>query len=246
MDGFLSKKCTPIADIEIALGRMLETLKKHQKKVLITIDEAVNTKDMRTFISAFQIMIRNDLPVFLLMTGLYENISDLQNEKSLTFLYRAPKIEMKPLSLRTIAENYRRNLPVTEEEASAMAKMTRGYAFAFQALGFFTYEKGEWNEDVLREVQEYLEEYAYEKIWMELSQKDRYVSYGIACSEDGRISGIRSFLNMDTNQFNPYRMRLIRKGIVSGEKYGFLKFTLPLFEQYAADTYEAEHDPFEL
>lgn len=29
------------------------------------------------------------------MTGLYENIYEIQNEKTLTFLYRTPRIEIK-------------------------------------------------------------------------------------------------------------------------------------------------------
>lgn len=40
---------------------------------------------------------------------------------------------------------------------------------------------------------------------------------------------------MQTNEFNPYRKRLIRKGIVSGENRGFVYFTLPLFEEYVKD-----------
>ena len=51
---------------------MLGALKRKGKKVLITIDEVVNTKEMRLFISAFQIFLREELPVFLLMAGLYE------------------------------------------------------------------------------------------------------------------------------------------------------------------------------
>ena len=68
------------------------------------------------------------------MTGLYENINSLQNEKSLTFLYRAAKIELKPLNLRTIAENYHSKLSVDEETALKMARLTKGYSFAFQVL----------------------------------------------------------------------------------------------------------------
>ena len=67
---------------------------KKKKRLLITIDEVTNTKKMRIFASAFQIFVRQDYPIFLLMTGLYENIHELQNEKSLTFLYRAPKLRL--------------------------------------------------------------------------------------------------------------------------------------------------------
>mgnify|MGYP000629942261 len=42
---------------------------------------------------------------------------------------------------------------------------------------------------------------------------------------------------METNEFNPYRKRLIRKGIVSGEKRGYVYFTLPLFEEYVIENY---------
>lgn len=42
------------------------------------------------------------------MTGLYENIYDLQNEKSLTFLYRAPKIILEPLNYTAIKSHYMR------------------------------------------------------------------------------------------------------------------------------------------
>ena len=132
--GLAVKGAAPITDIEIALAKMLEVLKKHGKKILIIIDEAATTKEMRTFVSAFQILIRKDLPVFLLMTGLYENINSLQREKSLTFLYRAAKIELKPLNLRTIAENYHSKLSVDEETALKMARLTKGYSFAFQVL----------------------------------------------------------------------------------------------------------------
>jgi hypothetical protein len=40
---------------------------------------------------------------------------------------------------------------------------------------------------------------------------------------------------METNQFNPYRARLIRKGIVDGSLRGYVSFALPLFERYVIE-----------
>lgn len=68
-------------DIENAIQAMLEVVKDKKKRVLITIDEATSNEEMKIFASAFQIFVRNELPVFLLMTGLFENIDALQNEK---------------------------------------------------------------------------------------------------------------------------------------------------------------------
>ena len=81
----------PIVDSEVALIEMLESLNKHGKKVLITIDEVTPTNYMREFASAFQIIVRQKLPVYLLMSGLYENINSIQNQDNITFLFRAPK-----------------------------------------------------------------------------------------------------------------------------------------------------------
>lgn len=76
---------SPITDLNVAVTRMLEKIKKKHKRVLVTIDEAVCNDTMKEFVSLFQIYMRQDLPVFLLMTGLYENIYELQNEKRLHF-----------------------------------------------------------------------------------------------------------------------------------------------------------------
>ena len=88
----------PLTDTETAIITILEKLKKQDKRLLITIDEVTNNDYMKVFAGSFQIFVRQDLPVFLLATGLYENIDKLQNEKNLTFLFRAPKIQLKPLN----------------------------------------------------------------------------------------------------------------------------------------------------
>ena len=40
---------------------------------------------------------------------------------------------------------------------------------------------------------------------------------------------------METNKFNPYRDRLIKRDVVSGDVYGYVSFTLPLFERYVIE-----------
>lgn len=230
----------PIRDVESALQKMLQSIKKQKKKVLVTIDEAVNTKSMRAFAGAYQILVRKDLPIFLLMTGLYENIDVLQNEKHLTFLYRAPKIELKSLNIRTIADNYEKVFGIDGGKALHMAKLTRGYSFAFQVLGYFSWEEHGNVEKALPTVRQYLEDYVYEKIWNSLSKGDKKIAYGIACSENGKISEIRNVLGIETNEFNPYRKRLIKRGLINGEERGYVRFTLPFFEAFIKDNYFEE------
>ncbi len=227
----------PITNIEVALEKMFQNLKKRNKRVLITIDEVVSNSFVREFAHSFQMFVRNDLPVFLLMTGLYDNINVIQNEKSLTFLYRAPKIELKPLSVRSIADNYRSNFNLDKDSSRLMAEMTGGYSFAFQVLGYFTWEKNGDFKAAEDEYRNYLTDYSYDKIWAELSPTDQKVAYGVALSSTGKISEIRTTLELDTNHFNPYRKRLIKKGILNGEQYGYVKFVLPFFKEFVLENY---------
>ena len=225
----------PITDIETALTRMLASLKKQGKRILVTIDEVTNTENMRIFAASFQILLRQDLPIFLLMTGLYQNIYALQNEKSLTFLYRAPKVELTALNIGAIRDNYRETFSLSDEDSLEMAKATLGYSFAFQVLGFLTYEnKGDFRS-VRSEYKQYLEEYSYEKIWTELSATDKKVLAAMTECPDGKVQTIREKLDYSTNQFNPYRKRLIKKGIAVSPERGYLRFALPVFDEFVEE-----------
>ena len=235
--GVSIENAAPVTDIENALELMLKYIQKSEKRLLISVDEVTNSEYIRIFASSFQIFLRNDYPIFLLMTGLYENIYNLQNDKVLTFLYRAPKLILEPLNYTAIRKQYMDIFSLDIDAAGELASLTKGYPFAFQVLGYLT-----WNNDgdyngILGEYEQYLSEFVYDKIWSELSQKDRMVAKGIADIKSGKIKEIRDAIGMETNEFNPYRKRLIRKGIVSGEKRGYVYFTLPLFEEYVIENY---------
>lgn len=225
----------PITDIETAIMKILLALGKKGKKVLVAIDEATSTAQMQQFASAFQIMIRQNAPLYLLMTGLYENIDELQNKKNLTFLYRAPKIYLNGLNMGAVARKYKSIFSLDSERAAEMAKLTMGYPFAFQVLGYLTYNNDGAYKEVISEYQQYLDDYVYDKIWSELSVKDKQLAHAIAQSESGKVLEIRQLLGVDTNSFNPYRKRLIRKGILNGDERGYVKFTLPMFKEYVLE-----------
>ena len=223
---------SPITDLNVAVTRMLEKIKKKHKRVLVTIDEAVCNDTMKEFVSLFQIYMRQDLPVFLLMTGLYENIYELQNEKTLTFLYRAPKIELRPLNIGMIAEKYKSIFELTDEEATEMAKETRGYPFAFQVLGYLCFKHNTGWHNVLPEFSQYLEEYVYEKIWSELSKGDKELLVAMAKTNDTKVEAIRKTIKKASNSFSVYRNRLKKKGLIISPEYGHLEFALPRFKEF--------------
>ena len=89
--------------------------------------------------------------------------------------------------------------------------------------------------EIYTQYEQYLSEFVYDKLWSELSAKDKMVARGIAQIKGGKISEIRELLHMETNEFNPYRKRLIRKGLIDGETRGYVKFSLPFFEEYVLE-----------
>ena len=222
----------PITDVVVAIDRMLEHLSKRKKNIFIALDEAVSNQYVRGFLSQFQIFIRKKYNVFLLMTGLYDKIYELQNEETLTFLYRAPKFELEPLNQRLIAQKYQQIFNIEELAAYQMARLVRGYSYAYQVLGYLCFKRQEAYNKVLDEFDAYLGEYVYDKIWFELSGQDKNVLKALANVENGKVEDIRNAINMSPSKFSVYRDRLIKKGIVRSETYGFLEFTLPRFDQY--------------
>lgn len=203
------------------------------KKIVITIDEVTKNDNIRVFSAAFQILLRKEYPVYLLMTGLYENIYNLQNEKSLTFLYRAPKVVLEPLNYTAMIAKYKQVFSCEQEKAEEMAKLTKGYSYAFQLLGYLMWNnKDKSLEDILPEYDQYLDEYVYNKIWSELSETDKLVLGEMATSHKTDVTLIREALGMSTSKFSVYRDRLKRKGIVNASQYGSLFLILPRFEDF--------------
>lgn len=224
---------SPVADIESALEIILKEVHRKKKKVLVTIDEVSNTQYMKEFASSFQIMLRADLPIFLIMAGLHENIRNLEDESNLTFLYRAPKYEMEPLNLTLIADRYMKILNVSQDSATEMAIMTKGYPFAYQALGKYLFEdeKHEMNSDVLAKVDDALSHYIYTKIWSELSRKDKWYMSFIIQQKSMTTAELLEMSGQKKNEFSQYRARLRDKGLIN-VTHGEVSFRLPRFDVF--------------
>ena len=224
-----------IFDIGMALEKMLEHIKRHGKRVLILIDEVISNQYVRAFSAEFQLLIRKKLPVFLIMTGLYNNIYNLQNEDTLTFLYRAPKIILEPLSLGAISRSYADVLNVAPETASYMARLTKGYPFAYQVLGYLYWQnyiekklKGTV-DDLLGEYDNILEDYVYEKVWSELSDKEKEIIAFVSQKEPAKVADIRAALSITSGNMSVYRDRLAKKGVIDVSRYGYISLSLPRF-----------------
>lgn len=213
---------------------ILKQVKTKNKRVLITIDEVQHSQEMRIFASQFQIFIREDYPLYLIMTGLYENLHEIQNDPALTFLLRAPKVKMEPLSLLQIRNQYRKVFEADDRTVAELAGLTRGYAFAFQALGsvFWNSGKKKVDEEMLETFDAMLDDYVYKKIWEGLTSKDREIILAMREPETS-VRDICNRIAMSSSTFAHYRDKLIRQGILQASSHGMVALSLPRFVEIA-------------
>lgn len=219
------------------IDRTLEYLNKHGKKLLVTIDEVTNTPQMKEFASAFQIFIGKKYPIYFLGTGLYNNIQALKNEPNMTFLYRAPKINLGPLNMAAIAKKYQQVFDLPNEKSAEMSQLTLGYSYAFQALGYAYWEHRPVDDMdvVLQQYDDMLDEASYSKMWSELSDMDRKICHAIADSDDSSVKSIREKAGISSNLFTVYRSRLKNVGIINTREYGKVAFALPRFANFVKE-----------
>ncbi len=174
-------------------------------------------------------MIRNNYDVFLLITGLYENVSELERNKSLTFFIRAPKINLEPLNIFEIVYLYKTLLSLDENKAIKYAKLTKGYAYGYQLIGSLLFNNGV-DANILDEYDAKLIQNSYLLTWEKLTPKEK--EFLIALSESNTNKKIQEKLKINNGNFQTYKKRLIDKGLIVSKERGEVDFALPRFKNF--------------
>jgi hypothetical protein len=153
---------------------------------------------------------------------------------------------MNPLSLLQISEHYQTVFAVDKQNANQLAAYTKGYAFAFQALGFLYWEyRGVREEqDIIRELEHLLDEFAYRKIWESLSAQDKRIVLFLADQGTCQVQNLRETLHMTSGTFSKYRERLLYKGLIRSSERGTVELALPRFGDLAKEYVQWEETNF--
>lgn len=218
---------------EEKLENLLKQAEKRKKKVLICMDEITNNKETRVFLHSFQIYLRDCLPVYILASGLPQNVYSVINSRTLTFLQRAQKCNLSPLKLSTVMMEYSKVFSFPDETVMKMARLTKGYSYAFQLLGDLVWKNNmEYTEDLLNEYDSALAEYSYDKIYSEMSNKDIFFMEVITKNHVSTVRELVNELGITLQEFSVYRDRLIKSGILYAPKRGYFEIALPRFGEY--------------
>ncbi len=234
--GISTQKEDSFFDIGIELEKMIKAAAGKNCKIFIGIDEVSKTEEMVVFASEFGRWLRAAYPVFMVCTGLYENVIEVSNVKNLTFFRRASTVMTEPLNEVRMAEMYRRRLSLDSSTAREMAAITKGYAYAFQELGVLYFKKKDNQNlsDVILDLKAELFAYSYEKIWEELSENDRYLLRLLAGKKEYKREEILSLMGEKKGIYSVYRDRLIKRGLVK-VRQSYISLSLPFFADYIHD-----------
>lgn len=224
----------PARDI---LGQIAAMLVKagfgSQDKKTTGIDEVSKSEEMVKFASEYGRWLRAGYPVYFVCTGLYENIQELSNVKNLTFFRRAATVKTEPLNMIRMTEMYKSKLDIDSDEAREMAKITKGYAYAFQELGVLCFKKkaGESLKDILPKLKAELFAYSYEKIWEEMTEMERFLAGLLTDKEEYKREEVLKLMGEKAGSYSMYRDRLIKRGIIK-TRQGYISLALPYFDEY--------------
>lgn len=224
----------PARDI---LGQIAAMLVKagfgSQDKKTTGIDEVSKSEEMVKFASEYGRWLRAGYPVYFVCIGLYENIQELSNVKNLTFFRRAATVKTEPLNMIRMTEMYKSKLDIDSDEAREMAKITKGYAYAFQELGVLCFKKkaGESLKDILPKLKAELFAYSYEKIWEEMTEMERFLAGLLTDKEEYKREEVLKLMGEKAGSYSMYRDRLIKRGIIK-TRQGYISLALPYFDEY--------------
>ncbi len=231
--GYSKETDDKYCDKGVEIRKMLDIAADRNKKILICIDEVSKTPEMVVFALEFEGWLISGYPVYIVCTGLYENVLELGNTKNLTFFRRGTSIETRPLNRIKMSEMYKSKLKVDSKTAQEMADITKGYAYAFQQLGslYFRKSDSEPMEEIVQELKNELFSYSYEKIWEELSAEDRFLASLLTEKETYKREEMLKLMGSKSGNYSVYRDRLLKRGVITA-KQGYISLNPPFLAEY--------------
>ena len=227
------------------LTQLARALSSKNKGLLILVDEVqANSSSLKQLIIAYQEMLGEGLNVAIAMAGLPTCVSAVLNEKVLTFLNRAQKIEIGALKISDIDRYFevafdKSHIKIDANKRLLAAQSTCGSPYLMQLIGYNLSGRADeivdgviFEEAIAAANKDYMNDISKATI-AALSDKDR--EFLVAMSKDSNISKISDIakrMDVSADYAQKYRKRLITAGVIESSARGCLKFTDPLLAQY--------------
>lgn len=229
------------------LQTLCERARDAGKGILILIDEVQSgNEELKKLIIAYQEMVGEEHNIAMVMAGLPSAVSQTLNQHVLTFLNRASKLHLEPISIREIEIYYRNcfehlGIVLNEEQIRQAAKHTEGSPYMMQLIGHYititASERGtvagkDFETALSLARMEFIEDIC-ETTLAQLSEKD--IAFLSAMSDDENESSMQDIckrLEVDSSYANRYRSRLLQAGVINQSRRGFVTFAVPYLRDY--------------
>lgn len=221
---------------------------------LITIDEIqdVHADDLTDIAVAFQDLVRDDEAIAIAMAGLTVGINRLLDLPGATFLRRARRYDLGPLTLDDASANLTETARGSGKEflpdaAANAAEFTQGYPYLVQLIGYLAWEHAdgaitESDVDAVRqEAIRMLGQQVHHPSIRDVPARQREFLDAMAELEatsverEVAISDIAASLGRKLNEISDSRAKLIERDLILPAGYGKLEFAQPYLGVYLRD-----------
>ena len=227
------------------LMRLSEELEKHNKGILILVDEVqASNEDLRKLIITYQEMVGADRNVAMVLAGLPGTISSVLNDKVLTFLHRARKIMLEDLSYGDIdaflADAFQQmGISIKPEARLDAAKAAEGSPYYMQLIGHYITQyaddKGNVSKDALGQALERAKEDYKEGVCIAVADaltdtERRFIA--AMNTTDTQMQTVVQKMQVRSDLANNYRRRLLDAGIIESPRRGVIRCVVPMLVEY--------------
>lgn len=234
-------------DFRHQLMRVLDTLDKQGKGLLITLDEVhrSQTGEIQAVTDAIAYAFAQRAPVAFVAAGLPETINGFVNNNVSTYLRRAERVtlgNLAPEEARVAIELPLREAgrSITPEALDVAVAGTGNYPYLVQLTADEAWRAaagGDIREGHVRAALDTAERSMYRQIHEPMiesvSDRERQYLYAMtADSERSQTGEIASRMQISQQHGSVYRDRLINQGVIEPDGRGYVKFTVPFSREY--------------
>lgn len=243
----------PVPTLISKLRQLAKLVQQREAGVLLTVDEvqSVEPELLHELATAVQDLIRDEFDIAFVAAGLPYGINTLLQHDGTTFLRRAERVELMPVTnaeakdviINTVQDGGK---TITDDAATAAAEVSEGYPYLVQLVGsmIWTYASvAKRDEITLTDVRE-----AHPQIIKRMgTQVHRPALAGVPDSEVTMLrtmanlmegndpvstGALAQALGVKPNALSVRRANLLARELIVVPKYGYLAFTLPYMREY--------------
>ena len=213
---------------------------------MILVDEVqASTPELKELVITYQELVGAGANVAIAMAGLPGAISEVLNDKVLTFLNRARKIDLEPLRITEIEAYYRQSfqalgIDISDEMLEKAAEETEGSPYMFQLIGYHITQKTAGGSLGAKAFQSALSHAKKDFVndickttCQPLSETDlRFLRAMLPDRNESKTADIAKRMEVSADYAQQYRRRLLDAGIIKTVRRGVVAFDIPYLAQY--------------